>query len=163
VRDVDDPPLRPPLRVLLDGRGRVPAAGPLFDVSLAPTLVVTTSAAPLGVVDAWTSAGAKVEVIAPAADGSGVGIDLDAVFGLLGAEGVLQVLVEGGPTLLASVLEGGHAQHLVAYVAPIVLGTEGRAAFGVAGPPTLTAGARFVPTGVRALGPDVRLDYEVRA
>jgi diaminohydroxyphosphoribosylaminopyrimidine deaminase/5-amino-6-(5-phosphoribosylamino)uracil reductase len=101
-------------------------------------------------------------VVAPGA-GSGLGIDLDATFGLLGAEGVLQALVEGGPTLLASVLEGGHAQRLVTYVAPIVLGTEGRAAFPVAGPPTLAAGPRFVAAGVRALGPDVRLDYEVRA
>src|SRR5436853_563146 len=53
VRDVMTPPARPPLRVLLDGRARVPAGGPLFDMTLAPTLVVTTDAAPAEVVDAW--------------------------------------------------------------------------------------------------------------
>src|SRR5207253_5700594 len=41
VRDIAEPPARPPLRVLLDGHGRVPAAGPLFDTALAPTLVIT--------------------------------------------------------------------------------------------------------------------------
>ena len=42
-----EPPVeRQPLRVVLDARGRVPADGPLFDTALAPTLVVTTDAAP---------------------------------------------------------------------------------------------------------------------
>ncbi len=45
-RDVDPPVERQPLRVLLDARGRVPADGPLFDAELAPTLVLTTDAAP---------------------------------------------------------------------------------------------------------------------
>src|SRR5262249_32720518 len=45
VRDVADVPQRPPLRVLLDGHGRVPASGPLFDSALAATLVVTTAVA----------------------------------------------------------------------------------------------------------------------
>ena len=53
----------PPLRVVLDARGRVPATGPLFDPSLAPTLVITTAAAPPDRVDAWQAAGAKVEVV----------------------------------------------------------------------------------------------------
>src|SRR5215211_5822293 len=42
VRDIDPPVRVPPARVLLDARGRVPAAGPLFDTALAPTLVLTT-------------------------------------------------------------------------------------------------------------------------
>ena len=46
VRDDDQPVVRQPLRVLLDAHGRVPAEGPLFDPSLAPTLVITTAADP---------------------------------------------------------------------------------------------------------------------
>jgi diaminohydroxyphosphoribosylaminopyrimidine deaminase/5-amino-6-(5-phosphoribosylamino)uracil reductase len=161
VRDAAQPPARPPLRVLLDARGRVPAEGALFDTSLAPTLVVTTAATPHEMVDAWIHAGAKVETVAPAANGDGV--DLEATLALLGAEGVLQALVEGGPTLVAAFLAGGHVQRLVTYIAPVLLGTDARAAFELAGPRTLADAPRYLLAAARAVGPDVRLDYEVES
>jgi diaminohydroxyphosphoribosylaminopyrimidine deaminase / 5-amino-6-(5-phosphoribosylamino)uracil reductase len=157
VRDVALMPLHPPTRVLLDGRGRVSAAGPLFDTELAPTMVVTSSHAAPGAIDAWRAAGAKVEVVAPGAAGEGV--DLDETFALLGREGVLQVLVEGGGTLLGSVLAGGYAQRLVVYVAPVALGTRGVPALGFAGPDTIQDVRRLELGSVRQLGPDVRLEY----
>ncbi|HSO94936.1 MAG TPA: bifunctional diaminohydroxyphosphoribosylaminopyrimidine deaminase/5-amino-6-(5-phosphoribosylamino)uracil reductase RibD, partial [Acidimicrobiia bacterium] len=95
VRDVAVAPPHPPLRVVLDARGRVEATGPLFDATVAPTLVVTTPAAPPDRVDAWQAAGAKVEVVAP---GPG-GVDLTQTLTVLGGHGVLQALVEGGATL----------------------------------------------------------------
>src|SRR5204863_6630779 len=82
VRAVQPPPDHPPLRVVLDAHGRVPATGPLFEVDDAPTLVVTTNAAPSAAVDAWRAAGAKVEIVGPAGDGRGV--DLGDTFTLLG-------------------------------------------------------------------------------
>jgi diaminohydroxyphosphoribosylaminopyrimidine deaminase/5-amino-6-(5-phosphoribosylamino)uracil reductase len=159
VRDVTHPPHHPPVRVLLDARGRVPATGPLFAVDDAPTLVVTTTAAPTAAVDAWRAAGAKVEIVAPAADGT---VDLDETFALLGREGVLQVLVEGGGTVLGRVLDEGHAQHLVVYVAPLALGTRGVPALAYPGPDRMDDARRFDLNGVRQLGPDVRLDYSPR-
>jgi diaminohydroxyphosphoribosylaminopyrimidine deaminase/5-amino-6-(5-phosphoribosylamino)uracil reductase len=149
VRDVAEPPMRPPLRVLLDGRGRVPARGPLFDTALAPTLVITTDDADPHAVDAWRAAGAKVEVVARH--------DLDAAWAVLGREGVLQALVEGGGTLLGAV----RPQRLVVYVAPTLLGTRGAPAFATPGPDTIGDAARYTLTGVTRLDPDVRLDYEV--
>ena len=159
VRDVAPAPRAAPLRVLLDARGRVPAAGPLFDTERAPTMVVTSSNAPSRAIDEWRAAGAKVEVVAPAADGTGV--DLGETLALLGREGVLQVLIEGGGSLLGEVLAGGHAQRFVVYVAPLALGTRGRAALEWAGPDTIGDAARYELLSVRQLGPDVRLDYEV--
>jgi diaminohydroxyphosphoribosylaminopyrimidine deaminase/5-amino-6-(5-phosphoribosylamino)uracil reductase len=159
ARSVVMPPHRPAWRVLLDARGRVPADGPLFDPALAPTLVVTTQLAPARVVDGWTAAGAKVEVVAPAPGG---GVDLDDLFDLLGRESVLQVLIEGGGTLIGAVLAGGHAQRLVAYVAPIVLGTRGAPGFAFPGPDTIADAPRFELAGVTRLGPDVRLEFEAR-
>ena len=161
VRDVARMPLHAPTRVLLDARGRVPAAGPLFDAELAPTLVVTAPASAPGAIDAWRAAGAKVEVVAPGANGNGV--DLDETLALLGREGVLQVMVEGGGTLLGQVLAGGYAQRLVTYVAPLVLGTQGLPALALAGPTTLADAMRYRLASVRQLGPDARLDYEVQA
>jgi diaminohydroxyphosphoribosylaminopyrimidine deaminase/5-amino-6-(5-phosphoribosylamino)uracil reductase len=159
VRDVEQMPNPQPLRVVLDARGRVPATGGLFDAELAPTLVITTAAAPADAVDAWRSAGAKVELVAPASEGNGV--DLDEALALLGREGVLQALVEGGGTLLGRVVAGGHAQRLVAYIAPIVLGTRGAPGFALPGPATIGDAYRYALADVRQLGPDVRLDYEL--
>jgi diaminohydroxyphosphoribosylaminopyrimidine deaminase/5-amino-6-(5-phosphoribosylamino)uracil reductase len=160
VRDVSVPPLHPPLRVLLDARGRVPAGGPLFDVSRAPTLVITTDRARAEAVDAWRASGAKVETVAPALDGNGV--DLEAVFALLGAHGVLAALVEGGGQLLGSLVGTGRAHRLFAYVAPTLLGAEAQPGFVFAGPATIADADRYALTGVRQLGNDVRLEYDLR-
>jgi diaminohydroxyphosphoribosylaminopyrimidine deaminase/5-amino-6-(5-phosphoribosylamino)uracil reductase len=159
VRDVAAPPLRAPLRVLLDAYGRVPAIGPLFDTSLAPTLVITTDAAASDAVDAWRAAGAKVETVGAGAGGHGV--DLDAALAVLGREHVLQALVEGGANLHAAFLREGHVQRLVTYVAPTILGTRGHPAFALDGPETIVDAPRFTLVDVTRLGPDVRLDYEV--
>jgi diaminohydroxyphosphoribosylaminopyrimidine deaminase/5-amino-6-(5-phosphoribosylamino)uracil reductase len=160
VRDVAIAPQRPPLRVVLDARGRVPATGPLFDSELAPTLVITSPNAAPGAVDAWRAAGAKVETVAAATAGRGV--DLGEALALLGREGVLQALVEGGGTLLGSVLTGEHAHRLVAYVAPLVLGTRGAPGYELAGPATLADAPRYALNDVRRLDADVRLDYELQ-
>lgn len=159
VRDASPLPAVPPQRVVLDARGRAPAAGALFDPALAPTLVVTAPDTPAAVTGEWEAAGARVARV-PRAHG---GLDLDAVFSLLGAEGVLQVLVEGGGALLGSVLAGGHADRLVVYVAPLVLGRCAPSGLPVAGPPTITAAERYRLVGAAALGDDVRLEYDLRA
>ena len=53
---------RPPIRVLVDARGRVGPSGDLFD-DQAPTLVATTELAPAAARDAWRDAGAEVLVV----------------------------------------------------------------------------------------------------
>jgi diaminohydroxyphosphoribosylaminopyrimidine deaminase/5-amino-6-(5-phosphoribosylamino)uracil reductase len=157
VRDAEPAPAQPPLRVVLDGRGRVPADGPLFDVADSPTLVVTSAASPDAAQQGWLGAGAKVLTV-PAGPG-GAGVDLRATLETLGGLGVLQVLVEGGAGLHAALLGHGLADRVVTYVAPTLLGTEGRTAFDVAGPASIADATRWQLTDVRRLGPDVRLDY----
>jgi diaminohydroxyphosphoribosylaminopyrimidine deaminase/5-amino-6-(5-phosphoribosylamino)uracil reductase len=164
ARPTDVPVERQPLRVLLDGRGRVPASGPLFEVDLAATLVCTTEAAPPAARAAWLAMGAKVEVL-PASRGSGV--DLRAALELLARLDVLQAMVEGGPTVHGALVRAGLVDRLVAYVAGTVLGPDGRAGFDApfgaeldAGfPPALADAPRLRLLGARALGDDVRLDY----
>ncbi len=158
VRAVDPAPLHAPLRVVLDGRGRVPAVGPLFDTAHAPTLMITTADAAPGAIDAWRAAGAKVEVVSAAVGGDGV--NLEEVFALLGREGVLQVLVEGGGALLGSVVAGKLAQRLVVYIAPLVLGTRGAPGLALPGPDSIADATRYELVDTRQFGPDVRLSYE---
>jgi len=157
VRDVANPPALPPLRVVLDGRGRVPAEGPLFDTTDAPTLVVTTPVSPDAAHQAWLAAGAKVLVVPQSKLRTGV--DLAATLETLAGLGVLQVLVEGGAELTGALLHQGLADRVVTYVAPTLLGRDARRAFDVVGPDTITDAARWQLTDVRRLGPDVRLDH----
>ena len=152
----DAPVVRPPMRVVLDARGRVAGDGPLFDVALAPTLVLTTEAARAGAVDDWCSAGAKVEVLPR----SGGGVDLVAALETLGNHGVLQAMIEGGPTLHGALFQQGLVDRIVVYVAPTVLGRDARPGFEWPGPSTITDATRWRLTGARQLDDDVRLDYE---
>ena len=155
VRDVDPPVEHAPLRVLLDARGRVPATGALFEADLAPTLVITTDAAPPAAVDCWRAAGAKVETV-PGAPG---GVDLSAALRLLGGHGVLQAMVEGGPTVHGALLAAGLVDHLVVYVGAALLGPSGAPAFAVPSPATIAHAHRLTLHQVTAIGDDVRLDY----
>jgi diaminohydroxyphosphoribosylaminopyrimidine deaminase/5-amino-6-(5-phosphoribosylamino)uracil reductase len=160
VRDAEGPaPAAPPLRVLLDARGRVPAEGPLFDTALAPTLVVTTGGADPEAVAAWKAAGAEVEEV-PAAE---PGVDVAAALSLLGRRGVLQALVEGGAALHGALLAAGVVDRVVQYVGGAVLGDAGRPAFAGVGVPAVEATPRFRLAAVRPVGGDVRLDWEPAA
>lgn len=155
VRDVAEPPEHPPLRVLLDSRGRVPALGPLFDVTLAPTLVITTELAKPVRLNEWAGAGAKVEVVAASIEG----VDLRAAFATLAVYGVVQALFEGGHTLHGSLLSAGLVDQLITYVGPCVLGRSQVSMFRVKPVETIVDAPRFTLTGVTQLGDDVRLDY----
>lgn len=159
ARDVTAPVARPPLRVLLDARGRVGATGPLFDPSLAPTLVLTTEGAAAAAVDAWRAAGAKVDVVAPGA--SGRGVDLTATLEVLGSHGVLQAMVEGGASLHGALLAAGLVDRLVAYVAPVALGADGRPAFAGPGPAGVAEAPRWTLLSHRRVRDDLRLEYEL--
>jgi diaminohydroxyphosphoribosylaminopyrimidine deaminase / 5-amino-6-(5-phosphoribosylamino)uracil reductase len=156
VRDVANPGPHPPLRVVLDARGRVDAIGPLFDPALAPTLVVTTDAAPPDRVDAWQAAGAKVDVVNAAPDG----VDLTATLARLGGHGVLQALIEGGAILHGALWAAGLVDRLVVYVGATLLGANAHPALVWPGPPTISDAPHLTLTGVTALGDDVRLTYD---
>jgi diaminohydroxyphosphoribosylaminopyrimidine deaminase / 5-amino-6-(5-phosphoribosylamino)uracil reductase len=148
----------PPLRVLVDGRGRVPARGPLFDPTLAPTLVVTTDRSPQPAREAWRATGAEVAIVGAGPHGRGV--DLIEVLTLLGRRGVLEALVEGGPTVHGALFAAGVVDRVVAYVAPVVLGAGARAGYGLDPGPALSAAPRFRMVNVTVLGDDLCLEYE---
>ncbi len=160
VRDVTGPPLVwPPLRVLLDARGRVKPNGKLADTVRAPTLVVVTDLAPKDNIDAWVDCGATVETVNFIADDHGSGVDLSATLELLGSKGVLQAMVEGGSQLHGAFLQAGLVDRVVAYIGNTLLGARGLAGFGLGGPDTISASRRLQLKSVLQLGDDVRLDY----
>jgi diaminohydroxyphosphoribosylaminopyrimidine deaminase/5-amino-6-(5-phosphoribosylamino)uracil reductase len=156
VRDPAWADARPPLRVVVDARGRVPAAGRLFDAA-APTLVATTDAAPEERVSGWQRAGAEVLLLEPGGDG---GVSLELLVGALGKRDVQAALVEGGGTLAAGFLGEGLVDRVVAYLAPTLLG----------GPFGIVGGRGFAPVGegvrlgferVERIGPDLKVEARV--
>jgi diaminohydroxyphosphoribosylaminopyrimidine deaminase/5-amino-6-(5-phosphoribosylamino)uracil reductase len=152
VRGVDGFDGPPPLRVLLDRSGSTPAEGPLFDLSLAPTLVCTgldTDAA------AWKAAGA--EVIALSSDATG--IDLTAVLDELGRRGVVQLLVEGGARVAGSFLAADAVNEIVAFIAPVTLGADALPAAVWPGPDTVADAPHWRLVDASTVVPDIRLTY----
>lgn len=125
---------RPPLRVLVDARGRVPATGDLFSEE-APTLVATTALAPGERRKEWAAAGAEVLVY----EAEGERVPLRRLMEELGKREVQGVLLEGGPTLAWSAVEEGVVDRVVVYLAPKLIG--GRDA------PTVLGGRGFAPVG----------------
>jgi diaminohydroxyphosphoribosylaminopyrimidine deaminase/5-amino-6-(5-phosphoribosylamino)uracil reductase len=140
VRDANgNPDGRQPLRVVLDSRGRTPAAARVLD-DTAESWVVT--AADLGA----------------RADGL---VDAAAVLQQLYRAGRRHVLLEGGPTLAASFFDAGLIDEVIVYVAPTVLGT-GRSAVEGGAVATLADAHGFELRDVARIGEDVRLRYAVR-
>ena len=88
-------------------------------------------------------------------------MDLDAVLRVLGSErAVLQAMVEGGGKLHGALIAEGHANRLVTYVAPLVLGERGRAVLAYPGADTLTEAPRWEISDVARFGADVRITYD---
>ena len=159
VRDAETAPEGQPLRVLLDARGAVPVDGPLFDQTLANTLVFTTAAAPVEARNAW--AAAAVEAVEVDAGPDGRGVDLKAVLHTLGTDRhVLQAMFEGGGKLHGALIAEGLADRLVTYVAPVILGERGRAVIAYPGADTLAAAPRWQISDVTTVGEDVRVTYD---
>jgi len=157
ARDADPPATRQPNRVLLDARGRVPATGPLFDQSIAATIVFTTVSADAQAVEAWREAGALVEVVEP----QGSGVHLEQVLQVLASKyGVLQAMVEGGAAMHAAFIEASLVDRVVAYVAPTFLGREARLAFNLDGPSTLGDASKWRIADTMLVGSDIRITLD---
>ena len=148
-------PLIPPLRVLLDAKGRVPPVGPLFDLTLAPTLVVTTDRACHAQKEAWQAAGIEVMTVANEAKG----VNLLETWQMLGARGILQILVEGGGTLFSELLKQQLCQQLSIYMGNCLLGIQGAPLF-QENILNISQAPRFSLKEVKKFGNSVRLDYQ---
>src|SRR5690606_9373267 len=114
---------RQPVRVILDAAGRVPASAAVFSQP-GSTVVATTDASGSAWREAMTGAGAEVLLCEP----SETGVSRHQLLRALGRRGVLTAWFEGGPTVLGSLFDEDLADEVWAFIAPLVLGGEGRPA-----------------------------------
>lgn len=89
--------------------------------------------------------------------------DLPELLDQLGAEGVLQLMVEGGANTVAQFQAEGLVDRYVVYLAPAIFGgDDARPMFVGAGVQTIDELPRGRFVGIRRIGDDVRLDLVVR-
>jgi diaminohydroxyphosphoribosylaminopyrimidine deaminase/5-amino-6-(5-phosphoribosylamino)uracil reductase len=87
---------------------------------------------------------------------------LEELLDRLGDEGVVQVLVEGGPSVVSSFITAGLAQRIVWYVAPALAGlSSALPALASLETETISALRRGRFVAIKRLGEDIRLDLEV--
>src|SRR5215207_1755825 len=79
-----------------------------------------------------------------------------AVLDALAERGVVDVILEGGPTLAAAFVAAGQVHRVLAYIAPALLGT-GPVALGDAGVTTIAGAVRLLVEDVTLVGPDIRI------
>ena len=84
-------------------------------------------------------------------------MDLDDLVRALGERGVLELLVEGGPRLQASLWAAGLADRLVWYLAPLAIGGEGAPGLLGSGAATLADARRLRLASVDRLGDDLQI------
>jgi diaminohydroxyphosphoribosylaminopyrimidine deaminase/5-amino-6-(5-phosphoribosylamino)uracil reductase len=74
----------------------------------------------------------------------------------LAEQEIHHVWLEGGPTVAAAFLEAGLVDEVIAYLAPVLLGS-GTAAVGDLGIQTIDQALRLTPHEVTTIGPDIRI------
>ncbi|HTO17567.1 MAG TPA: bifunctional diaminohydroxyphosphoribosylaminopyrimidine deaminase/5-amino-6-(5-phosphoribosylamino)uracil reductase RibD [Pseudomonas sp.] len=107
---------RPPLRVLVDGRGRVPLSAPFFQAG--PALVVTALNTPVD----YPAAGHECLAL----PGDGERVDLAALLRNLAERGANEVLVEAGPRLAGAFAQLGLVDEYQIFMAGKFLGSSAR-------------------------------------
>lgn len=143
--------LRAQSQAIIVGAGTVRSDDPLLTARLDGIVLE-----PLRVVLGHAPADARVH---PCLELTG---SLDHVLDVIGAEGVVQVLVEGGPTTTTSFFEAGLVNHVVWYQAPAFAGSVGsRGALEGLTTPSIEQLRRGRVVDVRRIGEDIRIDVEV--
>jgi diaminohydroxyphosphoribosylaminopyrimidine deaminase/5-amino-6-(5-phosphoribosylamino)uracil reductase len=154
----DDPQLnvrlpeveRQPKVIVLDANTRTPASARLFTGGGA--VVIFTNGSAESAASALRDKGARVEQVAGTDS-----LDLSAVLAKLGELEVNEVLVEAGPTLTGALVEDGLVDELLLYIAPRLLGPQGRPLFELPPLQDLEHADSFKILETQQVGPDLRL------
>ncbi len=146
-----------PLRVVLDGRLRLPLTHDLVTRAKArPTWLMTHKDGPRDRIEAFRAAG--VEVIPIAADAGG-NLSITAALAAVAERGVTRLLVEGGGHVAAAFLRAGLVDRLVWFRAAKVIGGDGVPAVAGFGLVDLAAAPGFALRHRHRIGEDLVESY----
>ncbi|MCK4414286.1 MAG: bifunctional diaminohydroxyphosphoribosylaminopyrimidine deaminase/5-amino-6-(5-phosphoribosylamino)uracil reductase RibD [Candidatus Eisenbacteria sp.] len=145
-----------PVRIVVDSRCRVAAEGVGDSLTVSPTggpwVVACGARAPQARIRALEERGIRCWRLPEA--GGGAGVDLHALARRCAAEGLLDVVVEGGATLTTALFRAGLVGRLRLFLAGILLGGA-RSWCGDLGVTTLTGRLGLTITRQERVGPDI--------
>ena len=148
----------PPLRVVLDSRGR-----------LSETAKIVTGpgrciAYRLHDANSFAEASSSVEArLAPNTGESPSRVDLLSVLeSLAELDECNEVLVEAGATLSGSFIEAGLVDELIVFIAPKLLGSDGRPLLGMSGLNELSDAIEFKVESLEQVGADIKVTLRPR-
>ena len=145
-----------PLRVVLDGRLRIPAGAQVVGPG---TLVVCGQGASKAAEKRLSARGAAVLRLPDERGRVDPGLLLDE----LGRRGVLELLVEGGAAVHGALLGAGLVDRCAIFVAPRLLGSDGVPLFSGASPARMADALSLTGVTVRRLGDDVLIAGDLPA
>ena len=141
-----------PLRVVIDSRLRTPASARILDATRPDSAILFCARdAPARARGRLERAGARVVPVRR----RGPHIDLEAAWQALGRLGVNECLVEGGGGLAAALLRAGLVDRMHFFLAPLLIGSDGRAVLAGLGVTRLREALRPKRFNARRLGPDL--------
>lgn len=147
-----------PLRVVLNGRGRIDHDQDLIKRAKdQPTCLITGDDRDKDALAHYVSAGVEV-VQVPRANGGF--LDLNRALSELANSGVTRLLVEGGGGLAAALVQQNLVDRIIWYGAPSVVGSDGIAALGPLGLQDMGNAPRFLWRSSTVLGDDLRQEFE---
>lgn len=143
---------RSPLRIVMDGRLRLPLTYTLVKTAKdVPTLLVTLKGGDKNRIKAFEQAG--VEILQVNSDPAGRPCVTETLQAL-GDRGLGRLMVEGGAHLGASLLRAGLVDRIAWFRAAAVMGGDGMGAVGAFGVEKLAQMPRFAHIGTEKLGQD---------
>jgi diaminohydroxyphosphoribosylaminopyrimidine deaminase/5-amino-6-(5-phosphoribosylamino)uracil reductase len=144
---------RQPLRVVLDPVARTPIDAAILRPE-APTLVAVTEKATPEAVAGLRGTGAEV-VELPSSDGR---VGIEPLLDELGRRAIMEVLLEGGPTVLGDAVERGLVDRFIIYVAPKLLGETGPGMLAGVVVANIDQARELQFVSVRHVGADLRIE-----
>ena len=145
-----------PIRVILDTQLQMPTSAKMFGLS-GQTWILTCSKDEQKIVNLENS-GCQVFQI----KSKECRLDLEAVMVFLGQQQINTVLVEAGATLNGSLLNENLVDEWVVYMAPCILGDQGRGLFHLPAMQKMDDKKQLNITAVRQMGPDLRLTFNMQ-
>lgn len=146
-----------PTRIVLDSGLRLPMSSRVLDID-APTTIITTARSDPDRRRELQGRGVRVEVVAEH-DGR---VDLGAALARLRSVGMDSILVEGGASVITSLLAERLVDRIIAGVAPIVIG-DGTQAVGALGVTRIADGIHLTNRAMFPIGDDVVLAWDVQS
>lgn len=145
-----------PVRVILDSQLQMPASAKMLGLS-GQTWVLSCSKDEQKIAS-LENAGCQVFQI-NSKEGR---LDLEAVMIFLGQQQINTVLVEAGATLNGSLLSENIVDQWLVYMAPCILGDQGRGLFHLPAMQKMDDKKQLNMTAVRQVGPDLKLTFNMQ-